>query len=160
MSNQLRGQGALWTERDKRPCVRYGLLIYLALHPHAERTPRSLVRGAGGGVSSRSPAAARPLAAGSAARARTGARLTASLRGPAAGTGPDSPGSSAARLSAPTSPGPRAQRRLKTARELLSPQPQSQECTRDSGVATGSPAPRPPRVSPTPGSSPPGPALY
>lgn len=83
MSNQLRGQGALWTERDKRPCVRYGLLIYLALHPHAERTPRSLVLG---GVSSRSPAAARPLAAGSAARACTGFRLTSNLRGPATGT--------------------------------------------------------------------------
>ena len=83
MSNQLRGQGALWTERDKRPCVRYGLLIYLPLHPHAERAPRSLVLG---GVSSRSPAAARPLAAGSAARACTGSRLTSNLSGPATGT--------------------------------------------------------------------------
>lgn len=33
MSNQVRGQGALWTVRDKRPCVCCWLLIYRPLHP-------------------------------------------------------------------------------------------------------------------------------
>ena len=90
MSNQLRGQGALWTERDKRPCVRYGLLIYLALHPHAERTPRSLVRGGS------APGAPLPLAPW-----RLGAQ-----HGPA--RGPASPRASAAPLLAqvPTYLGP------------------------------------------------------
>lgn len=52
-------------------------------HP-AERTPGSPLQGWG---SSRSPIAARPLAAGSAARVRIGSRDTWSLRGTAPGTG-------------------------------------------------------------------------
>lgn len=48
MSNQLGGPGALWTERDKRPCVRGGLLIYRLATPSshipAARMPRSLRR--------------------------------------------------------------------------------------------------------------------
>ena len=114
MSNQLRGLGALWTERDKRPCVRCWLLIYRPLHPLAERTPRFPVLG---GVSSRSPAAARPLAAGSAAWACTGSRLTSNLQmAPLPAQGSDSPGSSVAPVPAPASPYPRAQgnRRLRS----------------------------------------------
>lgn len=57
--------------------------------------------------------------------------------------GPDLPGSSAAWILSSHQPRPRAQRRQKTARELRSPQRRSPGMHRDSGVATGSPAPRP-----------------
>lgn len=146
MSNQLRGQGALWTERDKRPCVRGGLLIYRPLHPPSERTPRSPVLGGG---SSQRPAAARPLAAGSAAWALKGSRLTSSLRGPTPATG--SRLTWVLRSPAPSSgqPGhPRLAGTADLAGALLQPGPKSQECTRDSSVAAGGPAPRPPRAPP------------
>lgn len=147
MSNQLRGQGALWTERDKRPCVRCGLLIYRPLHPLAERTPRSPVLGGG---SSRSPAAARPLAAVSAGWAHTGSRLTSSLRGPAPVTG--SRLTWVLRDPAPSSRQPRPPNPAGTAdsaQTLLRPWLESQECTHESGVAAGGPAPRPLRPRPS-----------
>lgn len=138
MSNQLRGPGALWTERDKRPCVRCGLLIY---RPHQPPPPPHRLSGRLGPQcwegSAPSPAAARPLAAGSAAWSR----LTSNLRGPASSTG--------FRLTwvlcspAPSFHQPRPLRpagMAGSARELLSPGRESQECTRDSGVAAGRPS--------------------
>lgn len=101
ISNQLGGQGALWTERDKRPCVHRRLLIYRPFHPP------TLPSGRPGplcweGAAPRSYATARPLAAGP--------------RSPRAGVAPlpaqgrDSPGFSAVSLPAPAGHDPRAQR--------------------------------------------------
>lgn len=97
-----------------------------------------------------SPAAARPLAAGSSAWVRIGSRLTSSLRGPAPGTG--SQLTWVLRGSAPSSrqPGlPSPGVTADSAPTLLRPGPESQECTRESGVAAGCPAPRPPRPRPS-----------
>lgn len=106
-----------------------------------------------GGSSSWNPAAARPLAAGSIAWAYTESLLPSSLSGPAPGTSPGSPGSSAARLRAPASPdlAPSDDSRLRPG----TPPPGAGEVGkhRDSGWAPGSPAPahlgsRPPRGPP------------
>lgn len=97
-----------------------------------------------------SPAAARPLAAGSSAWVCIGSRLTSSLRGPAPGTGYQltwvlrGPAPSTRQPGLP-SPGVTAD----SAATLLRPGPESQECTRESCVAAGGPAPRPPRPCPS-----------
>lgn len=94
-----------------------------------------------GGGSSASPAAARPLAAGSAARARKGSRSPRASVVPLQTQGPSSPGPSSAPLPAPASRDTRAQRGPQTQPGRSSARGQSQECTRDSGVAAGGPGP-------------------
>lgn len=83
MSNQLHGQGALWTERDKRPCVHDGLLIY--------RPPPPTLRSGRPGPHRRDGAA--PGAPSPLAPWRLGAQ-------PGSASGPGTPGASAGQLPA------------------------------------------------------------
>lgn len=89
------------------------------------------------------------MAAGSAARARKGSRSPRASVVPLQTQGPSSPGPSSAPLPAPASRDTRAQRGPQTQPGRSSARGQSQECTRDSGVAAGGPGPAHPGPRPS-----------
>lgn len=146
ISNQLLGQGALWTEPDKRPCVHCGLLIYRPLHPlyrahsrvpsagrgqlpepHRRSPPGGWERSVG---SHRVPAHLEPLLASSPYR------VSAHL-------GPPWPRPSSCQARPPS-----PEETADSVGTLLRLGPQNWECARESRAAAGSPAPRPPRAPP------------
>lgn len=170
MSNQPRGQGALWTERDKRPCVHCGLLIYRPLHPLPPGGRPGPLRREG---QSPQPRRRSPPGGWERSPGPKGFRLTSSLRDSAPCTGSCSPASSSPGSSLP--PHSQLQPAAKPAPGGVRRQPKrssagSKECTRDGSVAAGGPPPAPPlgpappaRARPPPlprplGPTPPGPA--
>lgn len=166
MSNQPRGQGALWTERDKRPCVHCGLLIYRPLHPLPPGGRPGPLRREG---QSPQPRRRSPPGGWERSPGPKGFRLTSSLRDSAPCTGSCSPASSSPGSSLP--PHSQLQPAAKPAPGGVRRQPKrssagSKECTRDGSVAAGGPPPAPPlgpappaRARPPPCHAPSGPPL-